>query len=101
MAGHALVEILPPEDKTAAGLFIPDSAQSSLQGERQKPFKCLVLGMGAWKKTKQGFSVLPDFGIGHRVICSPYSGQKLSHNISDRLLLVRFDDVLALIQSTT
>ncbi len=100
LTGQVLVELLPPDSKTETGLFIPDVAQNSPRGEKSKPFKAIVVEIGPWPKTKQGYAVLPPFGIGATVLCSAYSGTKLTRNVSERLLLVRSDDVLAVLEQT-
>lgn len=99
LTGQILVEVLPPDDKTASGLFLPDVAHDRQQGEKAKPFKGLVVEMGPWKKTKNGFGILPEFGIGHRVLCSPYAGTQIGRHLGERLQLVRTEDVLAIIET--
>ncbi len=44
--GNCLVELLPPDDKTYSGLFLPDIAHDRIKGEKEKPFKGLVVEMG-------------------------------------------------------
>lgn len=100
LTGHVLVEVLPPDDKTTGGLWLPDIAHDPARGEKARAFKAVVVEMGPWKKTTNGYGILPRFGVGTRVLCSPYSGQPLSHNISDRLQLVRSDDVIAVLETT-
>lgn len=101
LTGQILVQVLPPDDRTDGGLIIPDIAQGDTPGEKQQPFRARVLAMGPWKKTKQGYGVLPDFGIGATVLCTPYAGTKLSRNIGERYQLVRFEDVLAQVDFPT
>lgn len=92
-----LVEVLPPDDKTHGGLFLPDIAHDRIQGEKAKPIKGRVLAIGPWRKTKTGFAILPDFGIGALVVCSPYLGVKLGRTLGERHLLVRHEEVLAVL----
>lgn len=99
LTNQVLIQVLPPEDKTHGGLFLPDVAQSSPHGEKARPFKGLVLAIGPWRKTKNGFSILPDFRIGETVICTPYAGQPLSRNVGERYQLVQVDDVLATVEN--
>lgn len=99
LTGQILVRALPPEDRTASGLLLPESAQVADRGEKARPFKAIVMAIGPWRRTKQGFGVLPEFGIGHCVLCTPYAGTKLNRNLGERLQLVRSEDVLALVES--
>lgn len=96
--GNCLVELLPPDDKTFSGLFLPDIAHDRIQGEKEKPFKGLVVEMGAWKLGRNGRSIMPDFGVGTIVLCSPYKGTQLGLIVWERLRLVDFDDVLAIVR---
>lgn len=99
LPGQVLVRALPPEDKTYGGLFLPDIAHDPAVGDKAKPFKALVLAIGPWKKTKQGFGILPEFGIGHTVLCTPYAGVKLGRHLGERMQLVRSEDVLAVVET--
>lgn len=97
LTGQVLIELLPPDDKTTGGLFLPDIAQDPQRGEKAKPIKGLVVEMGAWRTTRNGFGILPPFGIGAKVLCTPYSGQKVDHAINNQLFLVDSDNVLAVL----
>lgn len=100
LRGQVLVRVIPPDLTTHTGLFIPDIANDVPHGSgrKQHPFKAVVVAMGPWKQTKNGYGILPDFGIGSTVICTPYAGQKLSRDIGERLQLVKSEDVLAKVE---
>lgn len=99
LTGQVLIQVLPSETQTETGLHLPDVAQDAPKGEKQRPFKGLVLAIGPWRKTRQGFGVLPDFRIGQTVVCTPYRGTKLSRNIGERYQLVDANDVLAIVEN--
>lgn len=98
LTGQVLVRVLKPDYRTETGLYIPDIAQGASRGEKQQPFKAVVIALGPWKKNKKGYGFLPDFGVGQTVICTPYSGQKLSWDVSGVYQLVRSEDVLAKVE---
>lgn len=97
LTNQCLIRILPPDDKTQGGLLLPDIAQGSPQGEKARPRRGLVIAVGPWKTTKQGFSILPDFRPGDTVLLSEYIGTKLTRAIGENLRLCRVNDVLAVI----
>lgn len=97
LKGQVLIQVLPRETQTETGIELPDIAFDPDRGEKQKPFKGRVVAMGKWKETKQGFGILPDFGVGSVVLCNPYAGTKLARTLQD-LLLVSFEDVIAKVE---
>lgn len=97
LTGQVLIEVLPPDDKTHGGLFLPDIAHDRIQGEKAKPCKGRVVAIGPWRKTKTGFAILPDFWIGALVVFTPYAGVKVGKHLGERHQLVRIDDVLAVL----
>jgi chaperonin GroES len=97
LTGQALIRLLPPDEKTDGGLFLPDIAQDSPQGEKAKPRRGLVIAIGPWRTTKDGFAILPDFQPGDTVLLSEYLGTKLTRAIGESLRLCRVDDVLAVL----
>lgn len=98
--GQVLVRLLRPEYQTHGGLVLPDIALFSPSGEKQRPRKAIVIAVGAWRTTKQGLSILPDFHPGQRVLVSEYFGTKLTRNIGEEYRLCRIDDVLAVLESS-
>ena len=101
LKNQVLVRLLPREAFTDSGLVLPDIAQESPKGEKRKPRKALVVAIGNWRTTKQGFSILPDFHVGQRVLINTYAGTALDRGISEHLRLCRIDDVLAVCEEAT
>lgn len=99
LTGQILVKVLPPDPTTAGGLVLPDIAHDTPRGEKAKAFKALVVAMGPWKRTKQGYGILPDFGLNAVVLCTPYRGTKLGRTLGERLQMVNFEDVLAVVET--
>lgn len=97
LTGQVLVEVLPQQGASAAGLFIPNGVQT---GEVGRMYKGKVVAIGPWKKTSAGAWILPPFGIGAIVLINPYAGHKLRRDIGERLQLVRSEDVVALIENS-
>ena len=80
-----------PELKTASGIVIPDSA-----GE--KPEQGEVLAVGPGKRNDKGELIALNVQPGDRVLFGKYTGQTVKVDGQD-LLVIREDDVLAVIES--
>jgi len=98
LRGQVLVRLIPHDLFTKGGLLLPEIATFNERGEKQLPRKAIVVAIGAWRQTKQGFHILPDFHVGQRVLISEYFGTKLTRGFSEHLRLCRIDDVLAVLE---
>jgi len=84
-----LVRRMPEEEKTAGGLFIPDTA-------KEKPQRGEIVATGKGRITEDG-KVLPlEVKSGDRVLFGKFSGNELKLN-GEELLMMREEDVLAVI----
>jgi len=81
-----LVRRMAEEEKTAGGLFIPDTA-------KEKPQKGEVVATGKGRSTEDG-KVLPlDVKAGDKVLFSKYSGTEIKLN-GEEYLMMREEDIL-------
>lgn len=101
LTGQVLLLVLPPESNTAGGLILPDIAQLTARGEKALPRKAVVMAIGPWRKTKQGFAVLPEIKLGDKVLVSEYIGVKMTRAIGENLRLCRVHDILAVIEEAS
>lgn len=85
-----LVERLPEEEKTAGGLYIPDTA-------KEKPQQGRVISVGNGRVTEDGKTLALEVKVGDKVLFSKYSGTELKLN-GREYLMIREDDVLGVIQ---
>ena len=84
-----LVRRMAEEEKTAGGLFIPDTA-------KEKPQRGEIIACGKGRITEDG-KVLPlEVKVGDRVLFGKYSGTELKLN-GEELLMIREEDVLGVI----
>lgn len=97
LSGQVLVSVLPPDTKSAGGVELPEITWDG-SPDKKPPFKGVVIAMGPWRKTKQGFGVLPPFGIGSTVLCTPYRGTQLNRSLGNQYRLVDADDVVAVLE---
>jgi chaperonin GroES len=85
-----LVKRLEEQDKTAGGLYIPDSA-------KEKPLEALVVAVGAGKVQEDGSLRKLEVKAGDKILFSKYSGSDIKIDGAEHLIL-REDDVLAVIE---
>lgn len=83
-----LVRRMAEEEKTAGGLFIPDTA-------KEKPQKGEIVAAGKGRITEDG-KVLPlEVKAGDKVLFSKYAGTELKLN-GEEFLMMREEDVLGI-----
>ena len=85
-----LVKRLEEQDKTAGGLYIPDSA-------KEKPLEALVVAVGAGKIQEDGSLRKLEVKAGDKILFSKYSGSDIKIDGAEHLIL-REDDVLAVLE---
>lgn len=80
-----------PEQTTASGLVIPDSAA-------EKPQQGEVLAAGPGKRSDQTGDIIPmDVSVGDVVVYSKYGGTEI-HSSGEDLLILNARDVLATVK---
>ena len=84
IADRVLVEPAAAEEKTASGLYIPDTA-------KEKPQKGLVVAVGNGKKDEP-----LTVKVGDTVLYGKYSGTELSVDGNDYLIM-RESDIFAIL----
>ena len=89
---RVLIKTIAPESRTSGGLIIPDSA-------KEKPQEGEVLAVGAGKIMQDGTLRPVDVKVGDRILYSKYAGIQ-ARSGEDDLLLLREDDILAVINKT-
>jgi chaperonin GroES len=79
-------------EKTAGGLFIPDSA-------KEKPQEGEVVAVGQGKRGDDGKLMPLDVKAGDRILFGKYSGSDIKMD-GNEYLIMREDEVLGVIQNT-
>lgn len=91
LADHVIVEVVEVEEKTASGIFLPDTAV------KEKPQQGKVLAVGRGKYSDNGTLIKPEVKVGDEVIFAKYSGTPVKHQGKDYLILGE-RDILATIE---
>lgn len=85
-----IVKRLDGEEKTAGGLFIPDTA-------KEKPQKGTIMAVGNGKKSDDGKTIELDVKVGDTVLFGKYAGTEIKVD-GEELLMMREDDILAVVE---
>jgi chaperonin GroES len=86
---NVVVRPIDPEEVTAGGIVLPDSAQ-------EKPRQGRVLSVGDGRLLKNGSRVPHDVSEGDRVIYSQYAGTDVTVE-GEELLILSEGDILAIV----
>jgi chaperonin GroES len=85
-----LVKRLQEQEKTAGGLYIPDTA-------KEKPVEAEVIAVGTGKVLDDGTVRSPEVKAGDRVLFAKYSGSEVKLDGEEHLIL-REEDILAVVE---
>lgn len=86
---RVLVRRLEGEEKTAGGLYIPDTA-------KEKPSKGEVVAVGPGKTADDGKTIAMTVKAGDQVLFNKYAGTEIKLDGVEHLVM-REDDILAII----
>ena len=85
-----LITRVAEEEKTAGGLYIPDSA-------KEKPQQGLVVAVGSGKVQEDGTVRKLEVKAGDKILFSKYSGNDIKIDGTEHLIL-KEDEVLAVLE---
>jgi chaperonin GroES len=88
LGDRVVVKPQPAEEKTASGLFIPDTA-------KEKPQKGTIIAVGPGR-TENGTKIDMTVKAGDVVLYGKYSGTEIELD-SDDLLIMRETDILGIV----
>jgi chaperonin GroES len=84
------VKFSSEEEKTAGGLYIPDSA-------KEKPQKGTVIAVGTGKVTDDGKRQPMEVKVGDTILFDKYSGSKIKID-DEEYLIIREEDILGIVE---
>jgi len=88
LAGYVLIEPAPKETKTASGILLPDTAD-------EKPQEGKVIACGD-DIQEEGKTIKCPVKVGDKVVYKKWGGNELKVE-GKELLLIKFDDLMAII----
>jgi chaperonin GroES len=86
---RVFVKFSSEEEKTAGGLYIPDSA-------KEKPQKGTVIAVGLGKITDDGKRQPLEVKVGDAILFDKYSGSKIKMD-DEEYLIIREEDILGIV----
>lgn len=89
LGNRVVIRVLEQEEKTASGIFLPDTA-------KEKPSQGEVVAVGAGKVQDDGKRVALDVKVGDKIIFSKYAGTEVKFE-GTKYLIVSERDILAII----
>ena len=89
LGDRVVIRVLEQEEKTASGIFLPDTA-------KEKPSKGEVIAVGSGKLLDDGKRLALDVKVGDKIIFSKYAGTEVKFEGTD-YLIVSERDILAII----
>ncbi len=90
LGDRIVVKALEAEEVSKGGIVLPDSA-------KEKPQEGKVLAVGQGKRSDAGDVQPLEIKVGNRVLYGKYSGTEISTKEGDDLLIMREDDVFAVV----
>src|SRR3954462_9995985 len=90
LGDRVVVEREEAKDRTAGGIVLPDTA-------KDKPQKGKVLAVGEGRITKDGKRRELQVKVGDQVLFTSYAGDEFKLEDNKKILLMREDDILAVI----
>ena len=91
LGDRIIVKPLEAEEKTKGGIILPDTA-------KEKPQEGKVVAVGKGKVLENGQLQAMELKEGDRVLYGKYSGSEITTKDGQELLIMREDDVLAIIK---
>jgi chaperonin GroES len=91
LGDRVVVERDEAKDKTAGGIVLPDTA-------KDKPQRGKVIAVGDGRITKDGTRRPLQVKAGDQVLFTSYAGDEFKLNGDKKVLLMREDDILAVIE---
>jgi chaperonin GroES len=91
LGDRIVVKPLEAENKTKGGIVLPDTA-------KEKPQEAKVVAVGKGKVLDNGTIQAPEVKVGDKVLYGKYSGNEITTKEGEELLILREEDILAIIK---
>jgi chaperonin GroES len=91
LGDRVVVKPLEAESKTKGGILLPDTA-------KEKPQEGKIIAVGKGKVLDNGSVAAPEVKVGDKVLYGKYSGNEITTKEGEELLIMREEDILAIIK---
>jgi chaperonin GroES len=89
LGDRVVIRVLEKEEKTASGIFLPDTA-------KEKPSQGEVIAVGSGKLQDNGTRTAMEVKVGDKIIFSKYAGTEVKVE-GNEYLIVSERDILAIV----
>lgn len=91
LADRVVIKPLEAENKTKGGIVLPDTA-------KEKPQEGKVVAVGKGKVLENGTLQPLEVKVGDKVLYGKYSGNEITTKEGEELLIMKEEDILAIIK---
>jgi chaperonin GroES len=91
LGDRVVIKPLEAEEKSKGGIVLPDTA-------KEKPQEGKVIAVGKGRITEEGKTIPLEVKVGDRVLYGKYSGTEITTKEGEELLIMREEDILAIIK---
>ncbi len=91
LGDRVVVRPLEAEEKTKGGIVLPDTA-------KEKPQEGEIVAVGKGRTLENGTVRAPEVKTGDKVLYGKYSGNEITTKEGEELLIMREEDILAIIK---
>ncbi|MFH1889095.1 MAG: co-chaperone GroES [Candidatus Omnitrophota bacterium] len=91
LGDRVVIKPLEAEAKSKGGIVLPDTA-------KEKPQEGKVVAVGKGKVLDSGTVQAPEVKVGDKVLYGKYSGNEITTKDGEELLIMREEDILAIIK---
>ncbi len=91
LGDRVVVKPLEAETKTKGGILLPDTA-------KEKPQEGKVVAVGKGKVLDSGTVQAMEVKVGDKVLYGKYSGNEITTKEGEELLIMREEDILAIVK---
>ena len=91
LGDRVIVAPIENEQVTKGGIYLPDTA-------KEKPQEGNIVAVGAGKRNDDGSRQALDVSVGDRVVYAKYAGTEFKINGSEKVLIMKESDILAIVE---
>jgi chaperonin GroES len=89
LGNRVLIEPIEEDDKTAAGIYLPENA-------KEKPQRGTILAVGPGERDEAGKRIALDVSVGDQILFAKYAGSEIKMD-GKKYLIMRESDLLGII----
>jgi len=89
LGDRVAVELVEQEEKTAGGIFIPDTA-------KEKPSQGIVVAVGSGARDEKGNLIPVELKVGQKILFGKWAGTEITID-NKKLMVMKISDVIGVV----